>query len=99
MNHWILVPIILPSVMAPLIVLAARHDILLQRVFSVAGTAGMLAVSIGLLVQSSNGPPQLYELSNWPAPFGVVMVLARLSAMMVTLTSLLALLVLLYAIG
>lgn len=98
MNHWILVPIILPSLAAPLIVFAARQDIVLQRCFSIASTAGMLAVSLFLLVQAINGPPQLYELSNWPSPFGIVMVLDRLSAMMVTLTALLALLVLLYAI-
>ena len=99
MNHWILVPIILPSLAAPLIVFAARGDIVLQRCFSLASTAGMLGVSIFLLAQAIGGPPQLYELSNWQAPFGIVMVLDRLSAMMVTLTSLLALLVLLYAIN
>ena len=98
MNHWILVPIILPSLAAPLIVLAARQDIVLQRCFSISSTAGMLAVSLFLLGQAISGPPQLYELGNWPSPFGIVMVLDRLSAMMVTLTSLLALLVLLYAI-
>src|SRR5690606_17534965 len=98
MNHWILVPIILPSLAAPLIVLAARQDIVLQRCFSISSTAGMLAVSLFLLGQAISGPPQLYELSDWPSPFGIVMVLDRLSAMMVTLTALLALLVLLYAI-
>ena len=92
MNHWILVPIILPSLAAPLIVLAARQDIVLQRCFSISSTAGMLAVSLFLLGQAISGPPQLYELGNWPSPFGIVMVLDRLSAMMVTLTPLLALL-------
>lgn len=97
MNHWILVPIVLPSLLAPLIVLAARNDIVLQRCFSIAGTATVLAVSIGLLVQAAGGPPQVYELGNWPAPFGIVMVLDRLSALMLVLSSLLALLVLVYA--
>lgn len=97
MNHWILVPIVLPSLLAPLIVLAARHDIVLQRCFSIAGTATVLAVSIGLLVQAASGPPQVYELGNWAAPFGIVMVLDRLSALMLVLSSLLALLVLVYA--
>ncbi|WP_366555494.1 monovalent cation/H+ antiporter subunit D [Aquibaculum sediminis] len=98
MNHWILVPIVLPSLLAPLIVLAARHDIVLQRCFSLAGVTAMLAVSIGLLVQAAGRPPQVYDLGNWPAPFGIVMVLDRLSALMLVLASLLALLVLIYAV-
>ena len=45
------------------------------------------------------GDIQVYELGNWPAPFGIVLVLDRLSAMMVLLTALLALPVVLYAIA
>ena len=44
-------------------------------------------------------PPQLYELGNWRAPFGIVLVLDRLSAMMLLLTALLAGAALAYAIS
>ena len=36
MNHWIIAPVVLPSVMAPILLLAMRHHLDLQRVFSVA---------------------------------------------------------------
>ena len=31
MNHWLVIPVVLPSMLAPLIVLAMRHDLLLQH--------------------------------------------------------------------
>jgi multicomponent K+:H+ antiporter subunit D len=96
-NHWIILPIVLPAMLAPLIVLAMRHDIVLQRIFSLAGTVALLAVSVALVAMAAAGPPQMYALGNWPAPFGIVLVLDRLSAMMVLLTSALALFVLVYA--
>ena len=99
MNHWIIVPIVLPAMMAPFIVLALRHDLLLQRVFSLAATAVLLAVAIGLTAVAAAGGPELYLLGNWPAPFGIVLVLDRLSALMVLLTAILALVVVVYTIG
>ena len=36
MNHWIIVPVVLPALVAPFIVAAARYDLVLQRVFGIA---------------------------------------------------------------
>jgi multicomponent K+:H+ antiporter subunit D len=98
-SHWLVIPVILPALVAGILVLALRHDLLLQRIASLAATAACLAVGIGLLVQAAGGAVDVYELGNWPAPFGIVFVLDRLSALMVVLTGFLALLVLLYAIN
>jgi multicomponent K+:H+ antiporter subunit D len=99
MSHWIILPVALPAILAPLIVLAMRHDLTLQRVFGLAGTGGLVAVSGWLLYAATLNGPEVYYLGNWPAPFGIVLVLDRLSAMMVALTAVLALTVQLYAIG
>jgi len=56
-------------------------------------------VAAALTWQASNGTVQVYDLGDWPAPFGIVLVLDRLSAAMVLLTSVLAFIVLLYATG
>ncbi|MEP4980055.1 monovalent cation/H+ antiporter subunit D [Ascidiaceihabitans sp.] len=99
MTHWIIAPIVLPALLAPFIVLAARYHIVIQRVFSVVGVAALIALSAGLAWQVSDGSVISYRLGDWAAPFGIVVVGDRLSTMMVLLTSVLALFVLLYAIG
>jgi len=98
-NHWILAPVILPAMLAPLLLLLARNDLTLQRVLSLVGSVALVAISGLLLWQSTVAGPQVYLMGNWPAPFGIVLVLDRLSALMVGLTGLLGLVVLLYVVG
>ncbi len=99
MNHWIVAPIVLPAILAPFIIMVLRYHLDLQRIFSVAGVVALLGIALTITAQAAGGDIQVYELGNWPAPFGIVMVLDRLSAMMVLLTALLALPIVLYAIG
>ena len=99
MTHWIIAPIILPALLAPFIVLAARHHIVIQRTFSIAGILALIGISAGLALHVSDGTLLLYQLSDWAAPFGIVLVGDRLSTLMVLLTAVLALFVMLYAIG
>jgi multicomponent K+:H+ antiporter subunit D len=98
-NHLIVLPIVLPAIMAPFIIMAIRFHLDLQRIFSLAGTVALVGVTLALMAQATTGDIQVYELGNWPAPFGIVLVLDRLSALMIVLTSVLALAVLLYVIG
>ena len=99
MTHWIIAPIVLPAMLAPFIVLAARYHIGIQRVFSLAGVTALIAIAAGLAWQASDGTITLYQLGDWAAPFGIVLVGDRLSTLMVLLTAILALLVLLYTVG
>ena len=98
MNHWIIAPVILPALLAPILGYVMRHDLPLARTFSLAGTVLMVALSVGLFV-TAGAEPQVYYLGDWPAPFGIVLVLDRLSAMMVLITTVLALLVLVHAVA
>ncbi|MFO8126140.1 monovalent cation/H+ antiporter subunit D [Yoonia sp.] len=99
MTHWLIAPVILPAMLAPFIVLAARYHIGIQRVFSIAGVLILVAISGGLAWATSDGTILLYQLGNWAAPFGIVLVGDSLSTMMILLTSVLALFVLIYAIS
>ncbi len=100
MNHWIILPILLPAIVAPLLVLAARYDLSLARILSVGAAVLALGLALGLFLSASDSKvPQMYALGDWPAPFGIVLVLDRLSALMLVLAALLSLTVLLYAIG
>ncbi|HRP96057.1 MAG TPA: monovalent cation/H+ antiporter subunit D [Rhodocyclaceae bacterium] len=99
MNHWIILPLLLPALVAPLIALAVRHDIVLARVFSVASTVLLLLLGAILMGMAADGEIRFYALGNWPPPFGIVLVLDRLAALMLVLTAVLGLAVLLYAIN
>ena len=89
MTHWIVAPVVLPAMLAAFIVLVVRFHINLARVFSVAGTLALLGISAGLAWQVSDGSVGLYQLGDWAAPFGIVLVADRLSTMMILLTSVL----------
>ncbi len=99
MTHWLIAPIILPALLAPFIVLAARYHINIQRVFSLAGVVAQVVIAAALAWQVSDGTVLLYQLGDWAAPFGIVLVGDSLSTMMVLLTAVLSLFVLLYAVG
>jgi len=99
MIHWVIAPIVLPALLAPFIVLAARYHIGIQRAFSVAGVLALIVIGAGLAWDASDGSVQIYQLGDWAAPYGIILVADSLSTVMVLLTAVLALCVLLYAIG
>ncbi|MGF1622428.1 MAG: monovalent cation/H+ antiporter subunit D [Rhodomicrobiaceae bacterium] len=99
MTHWIIAPVVLPAMLAALIILIARRDLAMQRALSLIGTLALGAIAVMLLMAAASGAVEVYEVGNWRAPFGIVLVLDRLSALMVMLTAVLATAVLLYAIG
>lgn len=97
MNHWIVVPLVLPAVVAPLLILASRHNLAAQRVFSIAAATALLAVAISLYMLAQDGVVRPYYVGAWPAPYGIVLILDRLSATMVLLFAVLALAIVVYA--
>ncbi len=99
MNHWIIAPVILPALLAPVIAWVMRFDIVLARTMSLAGTVAVVAISLGLFAGAADGGVEVYKLGNWEPPFGISLVLDRLSAMMLLLTAVLALLVLMHVIA
>ncbi|MGQ9724000.1 MAG: monovalent cation/H+ antiporter subunit D [Tepidimonas sp.] len=70
-----------------------------QRRLSLVSAVLGLLLAIGLVWRASGGDLVVYELGDWPAPFGIVLVLDRLSALMVLLTYLVAVPALGYACG
>ncbi len=99
MSHWIVAPVVLPAMLAAFMVLATRRHPGVQRVLSMGGAVSLLAIALGLAWQAGDGTINVYLLGDWAAPFGIVLVADRLSTYMVLLTAILALPVLLHAIG
>ncbi len=99
MSHLLVVPIVLPAIVASAILLWLRYRLRAARAVSLAATAALVVTAAILLAQASTGRVQAYAVGDWPAPFGIVLVLDRLAAIMLLLTALLALLVLWHAVA
>ena len=99
MTHLITLPILLPAFVAALILLFRRHTLRVGRAVSLGSTATLLLAALYFVASASDGSVTSYALGNWPAPFGIVLVLDRLSALMLLLTAVLSLIVLWHVIA
>ncbi|ONF97000.1 monovalent cation/H+ antiporter subunit D [Sphingomonas jeddahensis] len=102
-RHLIIVPVLLPLVAGAAILLLKERHALAKRVAALGTATVLLGVSILLLVQVASAgfaghrATTAYLVGDWPAPFGIVLVLDWLSALMLALTSTLGLTSLIYA--
>ena len=92
-------PVLIPLIAGFVILFAKPLGLSLQRVLSVFTLFIILFCSIAGLIAVVEHNYITYQLGNWQAPFGISLVLDRLSLTMVIVTTLLAIGSLWYAIG
>lgn len=97
MTALIAAPLLLPAVTAAATLLFMRRRRWVGAGLSIAGVAALAGIALRLLMLAGDGTVSAYALGDWPAPFGIVLVLDRLSAMLLLLTALLALAVIVHA--
>lgn len=98
MSHLPALPILIAAFAGFLLMLLERAPLGLQRRVSLIATAAGVAVAVTAFGIAVDGEPRPYALGNWPAPFGIFLVLDRLSALMVLLTAVTAMGALLAAV-
>jgi multicomponent Na+:H+ antiporter subunit D len=95
-----LVPLV---VMVPLIGAAAAlvlgRNPRLQRLVTLAALTVVLVVGSVMLAVVDSGDALVMEVGGWEAPFGIVLVVDRLSALMVVVSALVLLAVLVFSVG
>jgi multicomponent K+:H+ antiporter subunit D len=91
MPHLMLAPILLPMLTAALMLLLREEQQRLKIGLNIGSTLLGLLVSVALLCwangQGAARTMDVYLAGNWPAPYGIVLVLDRLSALMLVLAS------------
>ena len=102
--QWIIAPIVLPLLVAALqLLLGERRRGLVVALSLLSCVALVVIAALLLLAASAQGTDgamtAVYRIGDWPARFGIVLVLDRLSALMVLLTAVVALAALPAALG
>mgnify|MGYP000949292765 FL=1 len=101
MPHLLLVPILLPMLTGGLMLLMKEEHRRTKLVLNITSTTLGLVVAVALLMwvkrADASASIGVYLPGNWSAPFGIVLALDRLSAMMLLLGSLLGLASILFA--
>lgn len=102
-DHLIIMPILLPLVTGALLLLFDERRRVLKALISSVSVLVLAIVAVALLrlADADTGAPTtgVYLLGNWSAPFGIVLVLDRLSALMLSLTAMLACASLVYSLA
>ena len=99
MKHWLTAPVLIPLLGGILQALMGYAPISLRRTLALATTVLILVSAIVLLVLADDGSYRIYAFGNWQPPFGIVLVLDRLAALMLAMTAVLALFCHIFAIG
>ena len=90
-DHWLVVPVVLPLMMGALLLVVERIRPAWQVPLSLGATLVLAVLAFRLAAFADADQIGVYLLGNWQAPFGIVLVLDRLAAMMLALTAVVAL--------
>lgn len=98
MNTLVPLVVLVPLVASAITLLLGRTP-KLQRVVAVIALMTSLALGSVMLAAVDGGSALVMEVGGWAAPFGIVLVVDRLAALMVIVSSIVLLAVLLFSVG
>ncbi|RYD57228.1 MAG: cation:proton antiporter, partial [Sphingomonadales bacterium] len=102
-DQLIIAPILVPLAASGVLLLLRERNIRAKRAISITATLLLVGISILLMrdviAVGLDGAPatRTYLVGNWPAPFGIVLVIDWLSALMLVLTNILGFTSLVYS--
>ena len=98
-DHAVVLPIVLPLAAGAITLMIDEERVVLRAAISIASTLLLLIVAVALVRLADESFATVYRLGNWPAPFGIVLVLDRVAAILVLLTAVLALASLVFSLA
>ncbi|WP_066295288.1 Na+/H+ antiporter subunit D [Bacillus sp. FJAT-29937] len=96
MNNLVIWPIIIPLI-AGLILILFRKNILFQRLLSILAIIGIGVVSVSLMSQIKGNGIQTLQAGGWAPPYGISIVADMFSAILLLSSSIVALFCLIYS--
>jgi multicomponent Na+:H+ antiporter subunit D len=98
MNSLVPLVVMLPLLGAASALILGKHP-RAQRVVAVVTLTAVLLVGVALLVVVDDSAPLVVEVGGWQAPFGIVLVVDRLAALMLVVSAFVLLAVLVFSVG
>ncbi|ATO58017.1 monovalent cation/H+ antiporter subunit D [Bartonella sp. 1-1C] len=91
LQHLLILPILLPLTTGALLLFYDERNSQLKSLISLSSAGLLIVISILLCLRTLEIAPasDVYQLGNWPSPFAIILVLDRLSALMLLLSSVL----------
>ena len=106
LQHLPVFPIVIPLVAGAAMLLFADAQRTARTVIALVATLANLAAAVALACVANAAVPEIwpdgiavYLLGGWQAPFGIVLVVDRLSAVMLVLNAVLAITSLVYSLA
>ncbi|WP_044871637.1 monovalent cation/H+ antiporter subunit D [Pseudomonas sp. LFM046] len=97
MTHLSILPILIPLFSGALLLVLPSNE-RLKRTVSVLATLALVPLALLLMQQAGDGQLRVYALGGWQPPFGIVLMLDRLTGLMLLATAVLASGAVLYAV-
>ena len=95
---WLVPTMVAGPLLAAGLTLVLGRRLIPQRIVTVATVLGVFVGSVVLLRSADTSGPVVAELGAWDAPIGITLIVDRFSAIVLTVSTLMILVVLLYAI-
>lgn len=98
MNILLIAPIVYPLLLG-ILTLGVWHYRRLQMIINLIGSFGLMVIGLLLLQQVMNQGIQVSQIGNWAAPFGISIVADTFSAIMVSITGIMAFAIAIYSVS
>ena len=98
-DHLAILPIVLPLAAGAITLVLDERRLALKAAISVGSAIMLVAVGVALTRLADGSVVTVYRVGDWPAPFGIVLVVDRLSAAMVLLAAVLGVASLVFSIA
>lgn len=95
--HLVVLPILWPLLLA-IVLLLTHGRLAVQRALAIACSLGGLVIAVGLTLQAAQVGVLSTQASNWPAPYGITLVIDLFAGIMLMLTWFLATVCLAFAL-
>jgi multicomponent K+:H+ antiporter subunit D len=98
-ENLVILPIVLPLVAGAITLVLDEGRMALKAAISVGAALLLVATAVVLVRLAGESFATVYRLGGWPAPFGIVLVVDRVAAILILLTAVLGVAALVFSLA